>query len=125
LVTVTFFSFSPFFLRKRTAAHRANRGAIPPLAVSRRPVYPETMTLKLSAEQRDALKQHRGPLPVEDEQTREMYFLVDEETLETLRRDADRHAIREGIADMEAGRVVSLEELDARIRARLRRPLSA
>jgi predicted transcriptional regulator len=42
-----------------------------------------------------------------------------------LRQDADRQAIREGIADMEAGRVVTLEELDARIQARLRRPLSA
>jgi predicted transcriptional regulator len=31
----------------------------------------------------------------------------------------DRAAIREGIADMEAGRVLTLEELDARIRAKL------
>ena len=52
-------------------------------------------------------------------------FLVDKGTLETLQQDADRQAIRQGIADMEAGRVVTLEELDARIQARLRRPLSA
>ena len=83
------------------------------------------MTLKLTNEQRDALKRHPCPVPVEDEQTHEVYFLVDKATLETLRQDADRQAIREGIADMEAGRVVTLEELDARIQARLRRPLSA
>jgi hypothetical protein len=83
------------------------------------------MTLKLTNEQRDAIKRGRCPVPVEDEQTHEVYFLVDKATLETLRQDADRQAIREGIADMEAGRVVTLEELDARIQARLRRPLSA
>ena len=42
-----------------------------------------------------------------------------------LRLDADREAIRQGIADMEAGRVVTLEVLDARIRAAIRRPQSA
>jgi len=83
------------------------------------------MTLKLTNEQRDAIKRDQCPVPVEDEQTHEVYFLVDKATLETLRQDAERQAIREGIADMEAGRVVTLEELDARIQARLRRPLSA
>ena len=83
------------------------------------------MTLELTNEQRDAIKRDPCPVPVEDEQTHEVYFLVDKATLETLRQDADRQAIREGIADMEAGRVVTLEELDARIQARLRRPLSA
>lgn len=34
-------------------------------------------------------------------------------------REDDRAAIREGIADMEAGRLLTLEKLDARIRARL------
>lgn len=32
-----------------------------------------------------------------------------------VREDGDRDAIREGIADMEAGRVLSLEDVDARI----------
>lgn len=83
------------------------------------------MTPKLTHEQREALKQGGGPVPVEDDQTHEVYFLVDKVTLDTLRQDADREAIRQGIADMEAGRVVTLEELDARIQAKIRRPLSA
>ena len=77
------------------------------------------MAPKLTAEQRDALDRTNGPVPVEDEQTRRMYFLVDESTFKTLQQHDDLAAIREGIADMEAGRIVPLEELDARIRARL------
>ena len=83
------------------------------------------MTLKLTDEQRDAIKRDRCPVPVEDEETHEVYFLVDKGTLEDLRQDADRQAIRQGITDMEAGRVVTLEELDARIQAKLRKPFSA
>jgi predicted transcriptional regulator len=37
----------------------------------------------------------------------------------TPQEQDDLAAIREGIADMEAGRVVTLEELNARIRTRL------
>lgn len=79
------------------------------------------MIAKLTSEQREALKQGIGPVPVEDEQTHEVYFLVDKATLE----QADHDAIRQGIADMEAGRVLTLEELDARIHARIHRPKSA
>jgi predicted transcriptional regulator len=61
------------------------------------------------------------PLPVEDEQSNQIYFLVDKTTIES----ADRDAIRRGIADMEAGRVLTLEELDARIQARIRKSKSA
>lgn len=42
-----------------------------------------------------------------------------------LRQDTDREAIRQGIADMEAGRVVTPEGLDASIQAKMRRPQSA
>jgi predicted transcriptional regulator len=83
------------------------------------------MTPKITIEQREALKQGAGPVRVEDDQTNRVYFLVDGVTLDTLRQDADREAIRQGIADMEAGRVITLEELDARIQARIRRPQSA
>lgn len=79
------------------------------------------MTPKLTSEQREALKQSLGPVPVEDEQTHEVYFLVDRTTLE----GSDRAAIRQGIVDMEAGRVLTLEELDERIQAKIRRPRSA
>lgn len=83
------------------------------------------MTPKITSEQREALKQDGGPVPVEDDQTHQVYFLVDKVTLDTLRQDAAREAIRKGIADMEAGRVVTLDELDARIQAKIRRPKSA
>jgi predicted transcriptional regulator len=75
------------------------------------------MNVKLTAEQRIALDNHVGPLPIEDEQTQRMFFLLDQATLNKLEREANRAAIRDGIADMEAGRVRTLEELDARIHA--------
>jgi predicted transcriptional regulator len=80
------------------------------------------MTLKLTDEQRQAIDRSDGPVPVEDEHTRRVYFLVDPTTLQTLQRDEDIAAIRDGIADMEAGRVISLDELDERMRARLGLP---
>lgn len=43
----------------------------------------------------------------------------DQATADKLLREADLAAIREGIADMNAGRVMPLEQLDARIRAKL------
>ena len=75
---------------------------------------------KLTAEQRDALDRHNGPVPVEDEESRQVYYLVDGTPLDSLRQDADLAAIQKGIADMEAGRVLSLDELDPRIQALLR-----
>ena len=75
------------------------------------------MTPKLTQEQRAALDQSDGPVLVEDDQR--VYFLVDESTFHKVQQQEDLAAIREGIADMEAGRIVTMEELDARIRARL------
>jgi predicted transcriptional regulator len=77
---------------------------------------------KLTPEQCEALDRSEGPLAVEDERTHRVYYVVDEPTLADLQRQADLAAIRDGIADMEAGRVVTLEELDSRIRARLALP---
>lgn len=77
------------------------------------------MTPKLSAEQRAALVGHDGPLPIEDDQSQRVFFLLDKSTLDRLQREADRAAISEGIANMEAGHVLTLEELDARIRSKL------
>lgn len=82
--------------------------------------YNPGMNLKLTEEQREAVAQFSGPVPIEDERTHRVYFLVDEATLATLRRAADREAIRQGIADMEAGHVITLDELDARIDAAIR-----
>ena len=81
-----------------------------------------SMTPKLTAEQREALSHSDGPVPVEDVETKRVYFLVDESTINALQQQEDLSAIREGIADMEAGRIVTLEELDARIRARIGLP---
>lgn len=83
------------------------------------------MTPKLTDEQRIALRESTGMLAVEDDVTHERYYLLDQATLDAMRRQADRHAIREGIADMEAGRVLTVDELDERIRVKLgivRRP---
>jgi predicted transcriptional regulator len=77
------------------------------------------MTPKLTPEQREALDQSDGLVTVEDEQTHRRYFLVDEATFSILQRQDDLAAIREGIADMEAGRVAPLDEVMARIRASL------
>ena len=77
------------------------------------------MTPKLTPEQREALAHSDGPVLVEDEQTKEAYFLVDASTMNALERQQDLEAIREGIADVEAGRVAPLDEALARIRAKL------
>jgi predicted transcriptional regulator len=77
------------------------------------------MTPKLTSEQREALDRGNGPVLVEDDQTHRQYYLVDASTLQSLQQQEDLAAIRDGITDMEAGRVVTLDELDARIRARL------
>ena len=77
------------------------------------------MTPKLTPEQREALVHSDGPVLVEDEQTKEVYFLVAASTMNALQRQQDLEAIREGIADVEAGRVAPLDEALARIRAKL------
>ncbi len=83
------------------------------------------MNPKLTAEQRDALQQSDGPVPVQDDETQQVYVLIEQARLEELRRIEDREAIRQGIEDMEAGRVISLAELEAKILTKLRRSNSA
>jgi predicted transcriptional regulator len=73
------------------------------------------MTPKLTPEQREALARTTGPLPIMDEKTHRMYFLVDASVLASLQGQEDTAAIRDGIGDMEAGRVVPLDEVLARI----------
>ena len=82
------------------------------------------MTPKLSEDQRQALRDHSGgPIPVEDEQTRQHYVLVDrglhDRAMQALQQQEDLAAIQAGINEMEAGNVVTFEEVDARIRAKL------
>ena len=80
------------------------------------------MTPKLSPEQLEALDHSDGPLPVEYERSHRRYVIVDEATFHTLQRQEDLAAIREGIADMEAGRVSRLDEVVPRIRTNLGLP---
>jgi len=57
---------------------------------------------------------------VEDDHTHKVYVLVDlqlhERAMEALRQQDDLAAIQSGIEDMEAGRIVPLEQADAEIR---------
>lgn len=76
------------------------------------------MTPKLTAEQREALDRADGPVPVEDEKSDRVYFLVDSAMLKVMERQRDIEAIQAGIADMEAGRVAPLEDVMARIRSK-------
>lgn len=77
------------------------------------------MTPKLTSEQREALSHSDGPVSVEDEKTNRVYVLVDEPTFTSLQQQSDLAAIREGIADMVAGRVAPLDEVMTRIRSNL------
>jgi hypothetical protein len=79
------------------------------------------MTAKLTPEQASAL--HAGgdaPLPVIDPHTNQLYFLVDQETMASLQQKSDLQAIEAGIADLQAGRTMSLEESQRRTQAALR-----
>lgn len=82
------------------------------------------MTPKITDEMRRALREQAGePVKVEDDETEKVYVIVEEDVhrraLEALRRQDDLKAIQAGIDDMEAGRIVSFAEVDARIREKL------
>ena len=84
------------------------------------------MMLKLSDEQRSALDQRGGAIEVEDDRTRKIYVLIDadlhQRAMQALEEQETRRAIQAGIDDLEAGRVVPFEEVDARLRKRLGLP---
>ena len=82
------------------------------------------MRLPISDELRQALAQQPDGIEVEDQQTRKVYVLTDAElhrrAMQALHKQEDRDAIRAGIEDMEAGRVVPYEEVSRNLRRRLR-----
>jgi hypothetical protein len=84
------------------------------------------MSPKLSVEQREAIRSQGSPILVEDDETNQVYVLVEtptyERAIEALEFQRSQEAIHEGIADMEAGRVAPLQEVCARIRAKLQLP---
>jgi predicted transcriptional regulator len=87
------------------------------------------MTPKLTEEQREALRRRGGPIEVEDDQTRKVYVIIDDELHQRAMQALEEHdslaAIRAGIADLEAGRVIPFAEVDSRIRERLGLPARA
>ena len=85
------------------------------------------MAPKLPQELADALHAAgNGALEVVNPNDNRVYFVVDEEThrqaMDALRRQRDREAIANGIAQMEAGEGISLKEAIEAIRARLNLP---
>ena len=82
------------------------------------------MTPRLSKDLADALNASgNGELEVVNPNDNRVYFVVDGEThreaMDALRRQRDRDAIAEGIAQMEAGDGISLREARKLTRARL------
>lgn len=82
------------------------------------------MTAKLTEELAAALHAVGGnELEVVDPATERTYFLVDSEThrraMEALRRQQDRDAIAQGIAEMEAGEAIPLDDARKLARERL------
>ena len=81
------------------------------------------MKPSLSDEQREALNREPEGIEVQDSQTQKVYFITDAElyqrAMDALKRQEDHAAIQAGIDDMEAGRVVPLEEVDEQIRTEL------
>jgi hypothetical protein len=85
------------------------------------------MTAKLTKELADALKQAgESELEVVDPDTNRSYMIVDREihrrAMEALRRQQDRVAIAQGIAEMEAGEGISVAEARQLTRERLLTP---
>lgn len=82
------------------------------------------MIAKLTKELTDALHATgAGELKVVDPETQRTYFVVDADThrqaMEALRRQQDREAIAQGIAEMEAGQGKPLDQAFAEMRTRL------
>ena len=72
------------------------------------------MNPDMTQEMADALQASNGDVRVTDPRTQKVYVLVDDEThrraMEALRQQEDLRAIQTGLADMQAGRTMSLEE---------------
>jgi len=87
------------------------------------------MEPQLTDEQKEALREQGTPVRIEDSETHKVYFLIDDafhrRAVEALeRRDTDR-ALKAGLKDLEAGRVLSFRDVDARIRRSLGLPARA
>jgi predicted transcriptional regulator len=83
------------------------------------------MTPQLTPEQSDALHLNGDKLEVVDPATKRVYVLVDPAILERAKallaqnEQENLAGIQQGVADMEAGRLVSPEESQERVRQHL------
>ena len=81
------------------------------------------MTPKLTEELREALRQSGGAVEVQDDQSNKLYVISESDVfhraMQALQAQEDHAAIQSGIDALEAGNVLTLDELDARIRSRL------
>ena len=69
------------------------------------------MTSYLTPEQASALQAGgNAPMQIVDPTTRRVYYVIDSGMLAELERRSDLDAIREGVADMQAGRSVSIDQ---------------
>ncbi|TWU59468.1 hypothetical protein Poly51_22560 [Rubripirellula tenax] len=83
--------------------------------------YNLSMIPKLTPELSEALHSNGNqPTPVVDPADNQVYFLVTQSTLDKARQTEDEDAIRDGIADMEAGRHYSVDEAKAQLQQRQR-----
>lgn len=78
------------------------------------------MSIQLPSELSAAIAQQGQSLEIVDPADQRVYFLVEGETyrqaMDALRRQQDHEAIAEGIAQMEAGETMSLDEARERTR---------
>ncbi len=81
------------------------------------------MAIRITEEQRNALNQQPEGVKCEDDQTQQVYVLVEESVheraMDALKRQQDIDAIAEGIADMQAGRGMPVAEADEHLRKKL------
>lgn len=79
--------------------------------------------IRLTREQTQAAEQHPGGIRCEGEGSAKTFILVEEDVMEQMKRALYRQdvlgSLAAGIADLKAGRTMSLEEADDRVRAEL------
>ncbi|MCG8586497.1 MAG: hypothetical protein MI757_17445 [Pirellulales bacterium] len=84
------------------------------------------MTTKLPTELQELVKQKPTKVRLEDDQTNDVYVVIDEEThrkaMRALQEKEDHEAIAEGIRQMERGEGRPLSEVDADMRKKLNLP---
>ena len=85
--------------------------------------YNAFMIAKLSDELREALRRTGKSVDVLDEESQKLYVLTERDTflraMQALQAQEDCAATQAGVTALEAGNVLTLDELDNRIRSRL------